>query len=249
MRVQLIIILLLTQINLYSQGKDEFKISGFIKGENSKSPVLDCEITIVTPSGLTYKSKSDSNGYFKIDNISNLDDKFIVSIKKSKFFGKEMKIYFNNRAHDTIINVELKTIDISVRWLPEVYFEYNKGKPVKGYKEALSVLVQTLEANPTMIIKIIGYKDSQETNDLRMERANFILMKLVKLGIDKKRLLIGISDSPNILKENTLKENYTKGKFDSIFLTDEYIRSNSSLQESEKLRQLNRCVRFQMGGE
>jgi len=249
MRVLLFIIIILTQINLYSQSKDKFNVSGFVKDDDSKLSLPDCKITMITPTGVLYRSETDSNGYFKIENVSIFDSIFILLFKRDKFFHEELKIYFNNNPHDTIVSVLLRTLEVNVEWFPEIYFKYNKSKPIKNYKKALVELVKTLNDNPRIIIKIIGYNDSQETIDLRIERVNFILKKLIDYGIDKERLKTEISNNPNFIKENTMKLDFKNKTYKKLFLTNDFISKNPSLQEREKFRQLNRCVNFEIIGD
>lgn len=249
MRILIIIVLALIQFGLYAQNKDRFNISGTIKERESKIALSGCELSVTTSSGLNYKSKSDSNGYYKIENLSASDKFFVIVIKRPKFFNEDIRIYFYNQPHDTIIDIELRMLDLHHNWLPDFHFKYNKVILERKDKELFEYYVELLYANPTLIFSIIGFMDSEETKDLRLERANYILNKLIKLGIDKNRFKISISNNPNILKENTVKVDYITRQIKNIYLTDEYISSYTSKKDRKMLRRQNRCVSFEIIGD
>ena len=249
MRISLFIGLLLLQISLFSQTVDRFKISGYVKESESKIGVTGCRISVLSPSGLIYKTNSDTTGHYRIDNVNKIDSVFEIQVNKDKFFGTHSKLIFHERPHDTLLNLEIIYIPISGNWFPDIHFDYHSATPEKGFLDTLAHTVTYLLENPRWKIKVIGYKDAAETVDLRKERANFILNELVKQGINKNRLKIEISQDPNVLKPSTVKVDYSTGNLILTKLTENYILSIPSGQDRERIRQLNRCVTFEIYDE
>jgi hypothetical protein len=249
MRAALLTGLLFLQISLFAQNNDRFRISGSVTEEESQTGVSACNISVLSPSGFIYETISDTGGHYIIDNVNKKDSVFEIHVNKARFYGTRSKLIFHERPHDTILDIKIIYIPFSGDWFPDIHFKYNSSTPEQGFLDTLAVTVTYLKDNPRWKINVIGYKDSAETLDRRKERAELICKELIKQGINNNRLKIELSDKPNVLKPGRVQVDYKTGNLILTKLTEEYILSIPSVNDRESLRQLNRCVTFEVYGE
>jgi hypothetical protein len=164
---------------------------------------------------------------------------------RTQVYSLNKKLEFASNPHDTLFDFELNRILYSIKWLPEVYFKDESFKPDSNFQEAIPQITNSLKSDTTLLLSIIGYKDSSETKDLRLERALFVFNMLIKNGIDKSRLKTEISDLPNFLKPQEMYKKENSNKFEYTFLTEEFI-IKSPIHKRNSLRKLNRCVSFKI---
>jgi hypothetical protein len=231
------------------QATERFIISGCVKEQASQIGVSACNISVISANGNIFKTITDTGGHYSLDQVNARDSVFEIRLNKTRFFGTSSKLIFHEKPHDTIVNFEIVYMPVSGPWFPDIHFEYNSVKPEEGYLDTLAITVQYLMENPRWKIKVIGFKDSAETIDVRKERANFIFSELVKKGISENRLKIEISNDANVIKTGTLKIDYSTGDVIWTRLSEKYILSIPPGKDREDIRQLNRCVSFEIFGE
>jgi hypothetical protein len=163
----------------------------------------DCKIKVFATTNFTMEMLSDSMGRFHVEDIPIQASTLLFEVERSGFYEEKFKMKWESIPHDTVIDIQLSPIPVSIHWLPEIYFEVNSLKPDSEFQKKISQvadIIQHFSSDPDFSLSIIGYKDSLETKDLRLERANLVYNALVEKGIDKTRLKVEISNEPNAIK-------------------------------------------------
>ena len=241
MKYFLIIVLFLSQFDLFSQDNGIYQITGHVIEKESKSSIEKCGITLISETGLILTSTTDSSGYYQLDSIPLDNKKIHLECDVNYFFRDKRNLNFFKSPHDTIVNFELSLIPTLVDWLMEIHFDYNSLTPNTNFNVFVTWAVDFLSSNPNLAFTIIGHKDSLETIDLRYDRAVFIYNALIKNGADKNRLTIETSDKHNILKPNAVYPDLKTKEKQITEITEDYIM-NSPVEQRDSLRQLNRSV-------
>jgi len=237
---------LLIQLNLFGQTRHYIKLSGHVYGHildsTSKRSLDYSDITLFSSTGSMRETITNKFGFYSLDSINSDNESYEIKIENKHYFGEKSKLK-KGILHDTTIDFLLTQIPILIDWFPELYFKYNSSILQDSSKVALSIMLNYLIDNPELKVIIIGHKDSLETNDMRYTRTEFVYDSLIKLGIDKNRLRIEISDKPNILKFRRYYVDASSGNHKFIELNEKYI-TNSPIERQSYLRQLNQCVDF-----
>jgi outer membrane protein OmpA-like peptidoglycan-associated protein len=230
------------------QNKDIYKISGLVYDKATKVCLDACKIKIFATTKFQLETTTDSLGHFCAANIPVEASKLVLKVERRGFYEEQFKIELGSIPHDTIIDIELSQIPSAIDWLPEVYFDFNGLKPDSNFQNTISQvadMILRLSSDPNFSLSIIGYKDSLETKDLRLERAKLVYDALLEKGVDKTRLKIESSNESNILKPNEAYREVRTNKFRSNAITEEFI-TNSPIAKRDSLRRLNRCVTFRI---
>ncbi|MFZ4398743.1 MAG: OmpA family protein [Bacteroidales bacterium] len=231
MKYILLIGLFAFQLCLHSQTIKYYSISGHIKDDKSNLQLGNCTLKLLSSTGLIKSTVSNDKGVYIFDSIP-VENKYIeLIVEKKKFFSVKKKFNYNVIPQDTIINFNLSINNQHGDPLPGIYFKYNSVSLQDNSTVILSELATFLEGNKNIKIKIVGYKDSIETKDMRYDRAKVVYNLIIKKGIKKGRLIIEVSDNPVFLYNEIYTETYIK---------------NTMKEEQEKLRQFNRCVMFKI---
>lgn len=225
-----------------------YNITGQVIDNVSKVFLDECKIKIFSTTNFTREMLSDSMGRFRVEDISLANSTILFEVERNGFYEEKFLMKWESIPHDTAISIELVPIPSSMHWLPEIYFEANSSTPDSSFQETIAQiadLIKSFSSDPNFSLSIIGYKDSLETNDLRLERAKFVFDALVEKGIEKTRLRIESSDASNILKPTEDCFGVRTNKFSSTAITEEFI-TNSPIAKRDSLRRLNRCVAFRV---
>lgn len=90
------------------------------------------------------------------------------------------------------------------------YFEYDKTSMIDSYEAEFKYIYDFINEDSTSIVKITGYTDERGTVDynltLSKERANVVFDKLVKMGVNAKRLRFAGEGKANPIVPNAQTE-------------------------------------------
>lgn len=242
--ILIICYIFISNSGLFSQNNGFYKIYGHVIDRTTKKGLTNVFVKLSALKN-EYKTTTDSLGFFFIDSIPNEVLKLYFQIERNDYYSLNKKLEYASNPHDTLFDFELNRILYSIKWLPEIYFKDESFKPDSNFKEAILQITNFLKSDTSLSLSIIGFKDSSETKDLRLERALFVFNMLIKNGIDKSRLKTEISELPNFLKPQEMYKKENSNKFEYTFLTEEYILK-SPIHKRNSLRKLNRCVSFKI---
>ena len=133
--------------------------------------------------------------------------------------------------------------------LPHIEYDYNKSDLRDISKESLNNLIDILEENPSIVIKLRSHTDHKGGDkyniDLSQRRAQSCVDYLISKGVEENRLVAeGMGEgNPFVIPENF------ESSFDnSTILTEDYIAKLDKVKE-EEARQYNRRTDFKVLGQ
>lgn len=213
MRFLLLIIVLVGCFGLKGQETDSVSVDT-LKFVLEVMPLIDVEtndtltnvnLKIYGTDGSSREYKSDSLGVFpKIDLKPNTS--YSLVINKSKYLnakGKETTVGLltsKKFIHEYALQ-RLKNTGCPM--LPIIYFMKNEIK-----SSETKWLIELLSENPTIIIQIQGFRDKSEKKKISKQRAENYKTLLVKMGINKKRLVAvdkGVGNHENLKENRTIR--------------------------------------------
>ncbi|MCX6278461.1 MAG: OmpA family protein [Bacteroidetes bacterium] len=169
-----------------------------------------------------------------------------------------MKDYFNEKGRETTVGLEkskdlvrnfvLRPIPKKPVVLPDILYDLAKWDLKPQYRDSLQGLIETLDANETIVIELASHtdsRDSDERNDiLSQKRAQSVVDYLISRGIDPERLIArGYGERvPRALSRDVTREGYTFKT--GIILNDSVINLLASANIKEAAHQLNRRSEF-----
>lgn len=228
-----------------------YTVTGKVLDNNILQPIEDAEVTLVSSDGSTVSTKTNSVGYYEFtDEQVKPNTSFEITVAKDD--------YFNQKAMETTVGLEAsKDFDINFKLdpipdepiaLPEILYDLGKWDLKPQFQDSLQGLIETLDANETIVVEIASHtdaRDTEERNDiLSQKRAESVVDYLILRGIDPDRLIAkGYGERVPF----TVKKDVEKGGYDfkaGDVLTESFIDSLPTVDAKEAAHQMNRRSEF-----
>ncbi|MEI7500746.1 MAG: OmpA family protein [Bacteroidota bacterium] len=228
-----------------------FTLEGNVTDDRTLQPIVGATVSIVGTNGKALEDKTDEKGHYGFNKMQISEnttyDIFVVR-----------KEYFNEKGRETTVGLE-KSKDLTRNFvlrpipkkpvvLPDILYDLAKWDLKPQYSDSLQGLIETLDANETIVIELASHtdsRDSDERNDiLSQKRAQSVVDYLISRGIDQERLVAkGYGERvPRVLARDITKENFTFKA--GTVLNDSVINTLPNTDVKEAAHQLNRRTEF-----
>jgi len=220
MRFLLLIIVLVGCFGLKGQEADSVN-TDTLKFVLEVLPTIDVEtndtltnvnLKIAGTDGSSREYKSDSLGVFPVIDLKP-NTAYSVIVSKNKYLnakGKETTIGSMN-SKKFIHEYALQKLFVCFgHGIPNITYAYNNLEPYleETGTELANIHFDILTENPSIVIQIQGYRDKSEKKKISKQRAENYKTLLVKMGINKKRLVVvdkGIGNHETPKENRTIK--------------------------------------------
>ncbi|MEI6890237.1 MAG: OmpA family protein [Bacteroidales bacterium] len=228
-----------------------YTLEGTVTDDRSLLPVQGAEVRATGTNGRTFKYTTDEKGHYSFNKMQiNAGTTYDLVITK--------KDYFNERGRETTLGLE-KSKDLTRNFvlrpipkkpvvLPDILYDLAKWDLKPQYQDSLQGLIETLDANETIVIELAAYtdsRDSEERNDiLSQKRAQSVVDYLISRGIDPDRLVAkGYGERvPRTLAKDVIREEFTF--ITGTVLSDSVINLLPNTAVKEAAHQMNRRTEF-----
>jgi peptidoglycan-associated lipoprotein len=228
-----------------------FTLEGVVTDDRTLQPIAGVSVKIVGTNGRSLEDKTDEKGKYSFNKMQ-------IAINTTYDIFVTMKDYFNEKGRETTVGLEkskdlvrnfvLRPIPKKPVVLPDILYDLAKWDLKPQYQDSLQGLIETLDANETIVIELASHtdsRDSEERNDiLSQKRAQSVVDYLISRGIDPDRLVAkGYGERvPRTLAKNVTREGY---EFKAgTMLTDSVINLLPSTAVKEAAHQMNRRSEF-----
>ena len=228
-----------------------FTLEGIITDDRTLQPVPAAKVRITGTNGRAIETKTDEKGHYGFNKMQ-------ISINTTYDILVTKKDYFNEKGRETTVGLEhskdltrnfvIRPIPKKPVVLPDILYDLAKWDLKPQYQDSLQGLIETLDANETIVIELAAHtdtRDSEERNDiLSQKRAQSVVDYLISRGIDPDRLVAkGYGERVSrVLNKDITKEGYTF-KAGSV-LTDSLINGLPGTAIKEAAHSLNRRTEF-----
>jgi peptidoglycan-associated lipoprotein len=228
-----------------------YSITGKVLDNNILQPVENADVTLVSSDGTTVSTTTNTVGYYEFsDEQVKPNTTFEITVVKDDFFNqKTMETTVGLEASkDFEINFNLEPIPEEPIVLPDILYDLGKWELKPQFQDSLQGLIETLDANETIVVEIASHtdaRDTEERNDiLSQKRAESVVDYLILRGIDPDRLIAkGYGERvPFRLSKDAEKEGYVFEE--GTILTESFIDSLPSEAVKEAAHQMNRRSEF-----
>ena len=224
-------------------GQKFVQLSGKVKDKQTLQLLSFTKLELWESGNIIKEGSSKQKAEFKFDSLLP-HHTYLLKIHHSRYFDEVLSLQLEN---DTFINVYLCPWSPYIDYFPYVGFDFNQSSFKSNYQDSLWGLIETLKSNQTLVIGIIGYRDSSETEkDIVQKRMLEVKKYLIQEGIHSNRLVMEKSHKPNrnIFSELIIKNcEYYSGH---ELLTESYLLSIPDKKIQEELRSMNRWVWFKV---
>jgi len=228
-----------------------YTIKGKIIDNSILQPVEAAQISLIGSDGTTLTTKSNSVGYYEFNkNQVKPSTTYELVVAKEKYFNeKAMETTVGvDASKDFEINFKLEPIPDVPIVLPDILYDLGKWELKPQFQDSLQGLIQTLDANETIIVELAAHTDNRDTDEkndiLSQKRAESVVEYLIQRGIDPDRLMAkGYGERvPRKLLKDAVRENYTFPA--GSVLTAGFIDSLPNTAVKEAAHQMNRRTEF-----
>ena len=228
-----------------------YTLEGVVTDDRSLLPVQGAEVRAVGTNGRTFKYTTDDKGHYSFNKMQiTANTTYDLLVTKKDYFnekGRETTVGFE-KSKDLTRNFVLRPIPKKPVVLPDILYDLAKWDLKPQYQDSLQGLIETLDANETIVIELASFtdsRDSDERNDiLSQKRAQSVVDYLISRGIDPDRMVAkGYGERvPRTLAKEVTKEGYTFPA--GTVLTDSVINLLPNTAVKEAAHQLNRRTEF-----
>lgn len=179
-------------------------VKGIVKDETSGLP-MRVKIEYEWSSAIGHVWSDSITGAFKL--IGFPCDKIVINVNKRHYFSYQSVTDIKNKAMMEV-NVPLKPMAIGVKMiLKNVLFDRSKYSLKDSSKAELDQLVEMMEKNPEMNIRLLGHTDNvgddKKNMQLSLDRIKEVRKYLVQQGISIKRIqCVGKGETQPIVDNN-----------------------------------------------
>ncbi len=228
-----------------------FTLEGIVTDDRTLQPIAGALVQIAGTNGQTLEDKTDEKGKYSFN-------KNQIAIGTTYDIFVTMKDYFNTKGRETTVGLErskdlvrdfaLEPIPKKPVVLPDILYDLAKWDLKPQYQDSLQGLIETLDANETIVIELASHtdsRDSEERNDiLSQKRAQSVVDYLITRGIDPERLVAkGYGERvPRTLVRDIQKEGYVFKA--GTMLNDSVISQLPTNALKEAAHQMNRRSEF-----
>ena len=217
MRFLLLIIVFIGYFGLKGQEADSVN-TDTLKFVLEVLPTIDVEtndtltnvnLKIAGTDGSIREYKSDNLGVFPVIELKP-NTAYSIIVSKNKYLnakGKETTIGSMN-SKKFIHEYALQKLFICGPFIPNITYAYNNLEPYseEAGSDLTNIHFNILTENPSIVMQIQGFRDKSEKKKISKQRAESYKALLVKMGINKKRL---VAVDKGIGNHETPKENRT----------------------------------------
>jgi peptidoglycan-associated lipoprotein len=228
-----------------------YTLEGTITDDRTLQPIPGAKVKIVGTDGRTFEDNSDDKGHYSFNKMQILAnttyDMFVTCKDYFNEKGRETTVGLE-RSKDLVRNFVLRPIPKKPVVLPDILYDLAKWDLKPQYRDSLQGLIETLDANETIVIELASHtdsRDSDERNDiLSQKRAQSVVDYLISRGIDPDRLVAkGYGERvPRTLAKDVTREGYTFKA--GMVLNDSVINLLESSAAKEAAHQMNRRSEF-----
>ena len=228
-----------------------FTLEGNVTDDRTLQPVAGAKVNIVGTNGRALEDKTDEKGHYGFNKMQ-------ISVNTTYDIFVTKKDYFNEKGRETTVGLE-KSKDLTRNFvlrpipkkpvvLPDILYDLAKWDLKPQYRDSLQGLIETLDANETIVVELASHtdsRDSDERNDiLSQKRAQSVVDYLISRGIDPDRLVAkGYGERvPRVLSKDVIRENFTFKA--GTVLNDSVINALAGTNLKEAAHQLNRRTEF-----
>jgi peptidoglycan-associated lipoprotein len=228
-----------------------YSVKGKVIDNTILQPVEAAEVILVSSDGTTVTTTTNSVGYYEFtDDQVKANTTFEITVAKDDFFNqKTMETTVGLEASkDFEINFNLEPIPEEPIILPDILYDLGKWELKPQFQDSLQGLIETLDANETIVVEIASHtdaRDTEERNDiLSQRRAESVVDYLILRGIDPERLIAkGYGERvPFTIVKQTEKAGYVFEE--GTVLTEAFIETLPSQEVKEAAHQMNRRSEF-----
>jgi peptidoglycan-associated lipoprotein len=228
-----------------------FTLEGTVTDDRTLQPLAGAKVRIVGTNGRALEDNTDEKGHYGFNKMQ-------IAINTTYDLFVTKKDYFNEKGRETTVGLEkskdlvrnfvLRPIPKKPVVLPDILYDLAKWDLKPQYRDSLQGLIETLDANETIVIELASHtdsRDSDERNDiLSQKRAQSVVDYLISRGIDPDRLVArGYGERvPRTLNKDVTREGYTIKS--GTILNDSIINLLPSNNVKEAAHQLNRRSEF-----
>jgi len=228
-----------------------YTLEGIVTDDRSLLPIQGAEVRATGTNGRTFKYSTDEKGHYSFNKMQiTANTTYDILVTKKDYFnekGRETTVGLE-KGKDLTRNFVLKPIPKKPVVLPDILYDLAKWDLKPQYQDSLQGLIETLDANETVVVELAAFtdsRDSEERNDiLSQKRAQSVVDYLISRGIDPDRLVAkGYGERvPRTLARDFTREGYTFKA--GTVLTDSVINLLPSTAVKEAAHQLNRRTEF-----
>jgi peptidoglycan-associated lipoprotein len=228
-----------------------YTLEGIVTDDRSLLPVQGAEVRLTGTNGRTFKYNTDDKGHYSFNKMQiTANTTYDITVTKKDYFnekGRETTVGLE-KSKDLTRNFVLRPIPKKPVVLPDILYDLAKWDLKPQYQDSLQGLIETLDANETIVIELAAHtdsRDSEERNDiLSQKRAQSVVDYLISRGIDPDRLVAkGYGERiPRTLTKDFTREGYTFKA--GTTLTDSVINLLPGNNVKEAAHQLNRRTEF-----
>ena len=220
MRVLILIITIISSFGLKGLNGTSFLLDtnkvqyilkvDLVKDTETKEVLGNVDLRIVGTDGSSREYKSDSLGLFPIIDLDT-NTSYSIIVSKGRYLtakGKETTVGFSeSRIFIHEYNMQYNP-GCGGRFIPFLYYSYNSLEPFSNEEDSdlASIYYQILTDNPSIFFQIQGFRDRPEKKKISRQRAESYKAVLVKMGINKKRI---VAIDGGVLDKENSKENRT----------------------------------------
>lgn len=228
-----------------------YAITGKIIDNSTLQPLEGVDVSLLGSDGTTLMVKSNTVGYYEFTDEQVMPNTTyeLVAAKDEFFNMKAMETTVGlDASKDFEIDFALDPIPDEPIVLPEILYDLAKWELKPQFKDSLQGLIETLDANETIIVELAAHtdsRDSEERNDiLSQKRAEAVVDYLILRGIDGDRMVArGYGERiPRVLNKDYVYDEYTFPK--GTVVTESFIDSLPTLEIKELAHQFNRRTEF-----
>lgn len=216
MRILLVLIVLISSFGLKGQRLDsvntdslKFKLEIIAIDKETNDTLKNATVGIYGTDGSSRKYKSDSLGIFPMIDLEP-NTSYSLVVNKNKYLiakGKETTVGLiasRNFNHEYV----LQKLLVCGPFFLSISYEHNSLEPFSNEENSdlTSFYYGILTDNPSIVFQIQGFRDKSEKKKISKQRAENYKALLVKMGINKKRL---VTIDGGILDKEDSKENRT----------------------------------------
>lgn len=228
-----------------------FTLEGTITDDRTLQPLQGVKVQITGTNGRSLEDVTDDRGFYSFNkNQIFPNTTYDIMVTRKDYFnekGRETTVGLE-KSKDLVRNFVLRPIPKKPVVLPDILYDLAKWDLKPQYQDSLQGLIETLDANETIVIELASHTDSRDTEErndiLSQKRAQSVVDYLISRGIDPDRLVArGYGERvPRTLSKDITREGYVFKA--GMVLTDSVINTLPDNKVKEAAHQLNRRSEF-----
>lgn len=226
----------------------KFTFVGVVKHKESKQPMENIQINMLTNTGESLQLLTDADGRFSFNLLPETD--YLLRVRNKGYFNEKARFTTKELEDITTLREEfwLQPMDKVIE-IENIFYDFGKWTLRPESEESLNHLAEVLNDNPNISIVLTSHSDMHGdtaiNNQVSQHRAQAVVDYLIAKGIATTRLTaVGKGKSQPREVNAALSAQY-KFLREGDVLDDNFIRQYiRTKQEEEIVDQLNRRTEF-----